>query len=122
MTVLVIAPHPDDESIGCGGALRLHAVRGDRVVAVFLTSGELGLKHLPQEKARQIREREARAAAKILGLAGVSFMRRPDWMVSGDVKGAGKALPPVLRVEAPEFVYLAHPDEWHPDHPAGLLD
>jgi hypothetical protein len=32
MSVLVIAPHPDDESIGCGGTLALHAARGERVV------------------------------------------------------------------------------------------
>src|SRR5260221_13431593 len=108
MTVLVIAPHPDDESIGCGGALRLHAVRGDRVVALFLTSGGLGLKHLAQEKARQIREREARAAAKILGLAGEGFMGWADWMVSDDVGGAGHALLAILIHVAPAFISLHH--------------
>ncbi len=120
MTVLVIAPHPDDESIGCGGALRLHTLRGDRVVAVFLTSGELGLKDLPRQKAWQIREREALAAAKVLGLAEVIFLRQQDWLVNADVERAGKALRPILQREAPEVVYLPHPDEWHPDHQAAL--
>jgi LmbE family N-acetylglucosaminyl deacetylase len=118
MTALVLAPHPDDESLGCGGTLRLHALRGDRVVAVFLTSGELGLKLMPREKARQIREREARAAARILGLAEVIFLRQQDWLMSADVEGAGKALRPILQREAPGVIYIPHRDEWHPDHKA----
>ena len=59
MNVLVIAPHPDDESIGCGGTLCLHARRGDPITVAYLTSGELGLKHLARNKARLTREREA---------------------------------------------------------------
>jgi len=121
MTVLAIAPHPDDESIGCGGTLHLHSKRGDRVVVVFLTSGELGLKHLPRAEAWRIREREARQAVKILGLAANPiFLRRPDWCVGDDVKGAALALRPVLKRESPELILLPHPAEWHPDHKAAL--
>ena len=69
MNVLVIAPHPDDESIGCGGALCLHAARRDPMAVVYLSSGELGLKHLPRNKAWLTREREAERAARILGVA-----------------------------------------------------
>jgi len=121
MTVLAIAPHPDDESIGCGGTLRLHAKRGDRVVVVFLTSGELGLKHLPRAEAWRIREQEARQAVSILGLlANPIFLRLPDWSIRDDVKGASSALRPVLKKEAPDLIYLPHPADWHPDHKAAL--
>ena len=120
MTVLVIAPHPDDESIGCGGALRLHVLRKDRVLAVFLTSGELGLKHLRPEEAWRIREREARKAAKILGLAELAFLRRPDWTLGDDVNGAARLLRPILEAASPDLIYLPHPADCHPDHQAAL--
>ena len=69
MNVLVVAPHPDDESIGCGGTICLHAGRGDRVAAVFLTSGECGLSDMPKLEATRMREREAEEAAGILGIS-----------------------------------------------------
>ncbi len=118
MNIVVIAPHPDDEAIGCGGALCLHAGRCDRVVTVFLTSGELGLKHLPREKAWAIREDEARAAGKILGVAELSFLRQPDWTLGEHRKAAAAALRPILLDESPSLIYLPHPGEWHPDHQA----
>lgn len=118
MNILVIAPHPDDETIGCGGALCLHAYNGDRVTAVFLTSGELGLKKLPPEKAWQIREHEARDAGKILGLAELFFLRKPDWTLADHATVTATALRPILRREMPELIYLPHPSDWHPDHQA----
>lgn len=120
MNILVLAPHPDDESLGCGGTLCRHAAKGDRVVAVFLTSGELGLKHLPREQAWAIREREANAAARILGLAAVEFLRQPDWSVGEHVAETARALRPLLEREVPRLIYLPHPNEWHPDHRASL--
>jgi N-acetylglucosamine malate deacetylase 1 len=120
MNVLVIAPHPDDETIGCGGTLCLHKQRGDRVAVVFLTSGELGLKQLPREKAWAVREKEARAAAKILGLAKVEFLRQPDWMLGDHLNAAAHALRPVLLAEQPLLISVPHEDEWHPDHQAAL--
>ena len=118
--ILVIAPHPDDESIGCGGTLCRHTARGDRVVAVFLTSGELGLEHLPREEAWRVREGEAEAAAEILGLVDLAFLRRPDWFVGEGVDDAAALLRPILSREVPQSIYLPHDREWHPDHRAAL--
>jgi LmbE family N-acetylglucosaminyl deacetylase len=120
MNVLVIAPHPDDEAIGCGGSICLHAERGDRVVVVFLSSGELGLKKLACAQAWKVREQEAETAAEALGVAAMSFLRRPDWYVGADVEEAAIALAPVLRRERPNRIYLPHVQEWHPDHRASL--
>ncbi len=120
MNVLIIAPHPDDEAIGCGGAACRHFERGDKVSVVFLTSGELGLKHLKREAAWKIREAEAAAAAKILRLSTVEFLRCPDWMLGDDVPGAAAKLAPVLQARAPELIYLPHPHDRHPDHQATL--
>ena len=120
MNVLVIAPHPDDETIGCGGALCLHAKRGDRVVIAFLTSGELGLKLLPRQKAWTIREKEANAAAKILGVARIYFLRQPDWTLGDHIKMGARALRPVLLAVKPRLIYVPHEAEEHPDHQAAV--
>ena len=118
--ILVIAPHPDDESIGCGGTLCRHTARGDRVAAVFLTSGELGLEHLQREEAWRVREGEAESAAAVLGLADLTFLRCPDWFVGDGVDEVVALLRPVLAREAPQSIYLPHDREWHPDHRAAL--
>lgn len=120
MNILVIAPHPDDESIGCGGAVSLHVQRGDTVNAAFLTSGELGLKQLARAKAWEIREAEARTACKVLGIRDPQFLRLPDWMMGDDINSAAAKLAPSLQKFAPELIYLPHPNEWHPDHKASL--
>jgi LmbE family N-acetylglucosaminyl deacetylase len=120
MNVLVIAPHPDDESIGCGGTVCLHAARGDRVAVAFLTSGELGLKHLPREEAWRVREGEAEEATAVLGVSALEFLRCPDWYMGDAVEEAASRLAPVLEREAPGTIYLPHVDEWHPDHRACL--
>jgi N-acetylglucosamine malate deacetylase 1 len=118
MRILVIAPHPDDEVIGCGGTLCVHSKQGDRIAAVFLTSGELGLEQLPPAKARAIREREARAAGKVLGLADLFFLRQRDWFVGDGIRQGAAALRPILRRIKPRLIFLPHPREWHPDHQA----
>lgn len=120
MNVLVIAPHPDDEAIGCGGSIGLHALRGDRVAVVFLTSGELGLKHLPRAEAWRIREREAEEAAEILGIRTTGFLRQPDWFLGGHVAETAILLRSALEREQPGMIFLPHPREWHPDHQAAL--
>jgi N-acetylglucosamine malate deacetylase 1 len=120
MNVLVLAPHPDDETIGCGGALCQHAAAGDRIAAVFITSGELGLKHLAREKAWRIRESEARAAARHLGIARLDFLRLPDWGVGEHLKDGAALVRRVLSKEQPKMIYAPHPHDGHPDHQSVL--
>src|SRR4051794_41593260 len=111
MNVIVIAPHPDDESIGCGGTICLHATCGDRVSVVFLTSGELGLKHLPREEAWRVREREAECAAAVLGIASTRFLRQPDWSLRDVVDETAVLLRADLEREPPGMIYLPHTRE-----------
>ncbi len=120
MNVLVIAPHPDDEAIGCGGTLLIHAARGDRVGVVFLTSGELGIEHLPPDEARRLREDEAARAAEILKIAAVKFLRLPDWSVGEHADEAVSQILPIITAETPGIIYLPHAADAHPDHRATL--
>jgi len=69
MPAVVFAPHPDDESLGCGGTILMKRRSGARVNIVFVTDG--GKSHsrvMATEKMREIRGREAIEAAKNLGL------------------------------------------------------
>ena len=120
MNIVVLAPHPDDEAIGCGGTLRLRIDGGDRVVAVFLTSGELGVKDCPRDEACRLREAEATEAAEILGVAQLDFLRLRDLDVAAQINEASARLAAVLLREEPGLIFLPHPQEWHPDHRVSL--
>jgi LmbE family N-acetylglucosaminyl deacetylase len=120
LKVLVLAPHPDDEAIGCGGTICLHRARGHSVSVVFLSSGEGALKRLPRNEAWAVREAEARAACAVLDAELVSFLRQPDWFVGDNLDAAVDALTPVVQEHRPDLMYLPHPLEWHPDHQACL--
>ena len=118
MKLLVVAPHPDDESIGCGGTLRLYVERGDRVDVVFLTSGELGLEELAPDAARKVREAEAEEAAALLGLNSLAFLRHPDWFVDDVGEAVQHDLVRLVEDQVPDRVLYPHSGEGHPDHAA----
>jgi N-acetylglucosamine malate deacetylase 1 len=81
--VLVIAPHPDDETLGCGGLIQLCRRAGQRVATLFLTQGEASHSGhpvlTPTELARR-RTVEARTAAAHLGVSSndLTFLTLPD--------------------------------------------
>jgi LmbE family N-acetylglucosaminyl deacetylase len=77
--VLVVAPHPDDETIGVGGALARHALAGDAVTVVVATSGERTSGGGRRTKTvAAAREAECRAACADLGIGEPVFLRLPD--------------------------------------------
>lgn len=83
---LVVAPHPDDESLGCGGAIALLRQQGQAVSVLFVSDGSESHPHskrYPPEARRDLREQEARDALKILGVGSeeITFLHLPDTQV-----------------------------------------
>lgn len=119
-SVVVLAPHPDDEVIGPGGALAMHARRGDRVTVVHLTDGAGGDRTAEQRAAvRATRRAEAEAAAKVLGVERVLGLDFPDGKLAPSPAFAA-GLAGLLETLRPDVVYAPSPFEHHPDHRAAL--
>jgi Uncharacterized proteins, LmbE homologs len=108
--LLVLAPHPDDEVIGCGGLLALHLHEGRTVHVVVATDGT-------QAGDGAQREAESRAALALLGDATIEFLSFPDRELENAVALAGR-LASILRERKPDLVAVPSPLEIHPDHMA----
>ncbi len=118
MNVLALGPHPDDAEIGCGGALALHADRGDRVTVACATDGEAGGIGTAPAALAAIRREEATAAAAVLGAAELRFLGFPDGRLAWAGYDLVAALVRLVRELRPEIVYAPHPADAHPDHAA----
>jgi len=88
MRVLVIAAHPDDESVFAGGMIAKYATEGHNVSILLTTRGEGGEMGDPPLTTRQelgsVREQEARAAATALGASELRFLPYQDPVVGPD--------------------------------------
>lgn len=108
--LLVLAPHPDDEVIGCGGLVALHLRDGRPVHVVVATDGA-------QAGDGAQREAESRAALALLGDATIEFLHFPDRALERapdlDVRLAA-----ILREWKPDLIAVPSPLEIHPDHVA----
>lgn len=114
--VLVIAPHPDDETIGCGATLALHARRGDTVHVLVVTDGDLGDPRalFPADGYVARRRDECRRAASVLGLREPRFLGHRDQRC--DAATLRVQLAAMLDEVAPAVVYHPVAPEMHPDH------
>lgn len=132
--VLVLAPHMDDETIGCGGTLALHAQRGAQITVLFLTDGRHGSseantlhgeeRERKQQALIELRTTEARAALQRLGASRMICLDAEDGAL-GKCEWAAEKLRDVLLKLQPELVYVPFYLEEHPDHRAAsrvLLD
>lgn len=111
----MFAPHPDDETLGCGGTLALLRQNGCAVKVVFVTDGG-GAGGLP-EGAVAIRRKEAIAALSVLGVDDWVFLDEPD--------GSFRSSPQfeefvfgLFRQFQPDWLFLPSLQDYHRDHVA----
>lgn len=106
--VLVLAPHPDDEVFGCGGAIRRHVEANVDVAVVVLTDGAI-------YGDAGVRQLESLAAAKLLGYGAPEFWNFPDrGLVFADT--LVQRLVEKIALNGVDLVYTPSPWEVHPDH------
>jgi LmbE family N-acetylglucosaminyl deacetylase len=124
--IVVVAPHPDDDAIGCGGTIARCVSLGIDVNVVYVTDGAAShpsSKRFPGPALRALREREAVAGLGLLGVRRApTFLRVPDGQVSAL---ASPFREPVVAALARAFdtpgcaaVFAPWPGEPHPDHAA----
>ena len=109
--LLVLAPHPDDAELHCGGTIAAQVRQGATVVVVDATAGELG-----SRGSREDRAREAVAAGEVLGLTGRHNLGLPDGGLLGCQDELLKAIVECLRRHRPRLVLSLHGHARHPDH------
>jgi len=116
MNILVVATHPDDEVLGCGGVIARHASHGDRVDVVVVTRGA---PELYDDNQVMTLRKELNAAHAILGVSAVHFLdfpapkldQVPAHELADAIAGKFSALQPAV-------VYIPHRGDLHSDHRA----
>ena len=113
--VLVVAPHPDDETLGCGGTLLRHVCKGDEVYWLIVTdlSVDCGF---PQLQVIQ-RQEEIQQVSKAYGFAEVYNLKLPPAQLEEFPKGKLVSLiGKIVKDVNPEIVYLPYRNDVHTDH------
>lgn len=124
--LVVVAPHPDDESLGCGGLIAEACARGAAVRLVVVSDGagsHPGSRRWPSPALRALREAETLDAVDALGLSpdAVRFLRLPDRFVpsSGtEAEAAAAAIAAAAREVAAGAVCVTWRHDPHCDHSA----
>ena len=121
MNILVIAAHPDDEVLGCGGTIARHSASGDRVDILIL--GEGMMSRADTRDDTQYRERLAdlrensRKACSILGASEVVHYDFPDnRMDSVDLLDIIRTVEGCIEQFRPEVIYTHHIGDLNIDH------
>lgn len=114
--ILVIAPHHDDEVIGCGGSIAYANKKGYLVDVVYMTSGYAGIPETTDiNRAIEIREDEAKLAGKILGVYQQYFFRNPDRALVYSIDNI-KQLIALIRSIGYSWLFFPHKEEKDHEH------
>ncbi len=113
--VLVFAPHPDDEVLGCGGTLALLRQKECAIKVIFVTDGA-GAGSLNAD-APMIRRKEAAESLSILGINDMEFLDEPDGGFRNSSNFETK-IDTLLNKFNPDWLFLPSVLDYHRDHVA----
>ena len=113
LDILVLAAHPDDAELGCGGTIAKHIALGHKVGIVDFTRGELGTRGTVQT-----RDQEAAESARILGVSVRENLNLKDGFFR-NVAEDQMAVIRVIRKYRPELILANAVFDRHPDHGKG---
>jgi LmbE family N-acetylglucosaminyl deacetylase len=116
---LIVAPHPDDEVLGCGGTIARKVMAGGELRVVIVTDG--GTSHAKFMDTRELvalRKSESRAAIQQLGANPdcCEFLEFPDGELSKHTDAAVERIKTILGSFDPEEIYVPHRADRQPDH------
>ncbi len=116
---MVFAPHPDDETLGCGGTILRKRAAGADVRLVFMTDGAQSHPELmAPDQMRALRAEEAVGAARALGVVRehVHLLGFPDGRLAEHREEGGRRVADLLRRVRPDEVYVPYHQDGPPDH------
>lgn len=112
---LILASHPDDEALGCGGSIVLLNQKGICPSIVYLTNGE-SLYGRPSPDIAEKRIAEAKKASKMLGCRESLFLNFPDGGASNLKNEIYVKLYDIIKTNRPDIVFAPSPVDFHADH------
>ncbi|HSF43321.1 MAG TPA: PIG-L family deacetylase [Thermoanaerobaculia bacterium] len=120
-SALVLAPHYDDEVLGCGGLLAQLAKAGAAVRVLFLTDGSGGAEEVSEGAAYSLRRREeSEKVCGLLGIAGCDHLGLPDGALDRHLDEAEAGIRRALLTQRPDLVLVPSPLEVTRDHRAAF--
>lgn len=116
MRILAVGAHPDDLEILCAGTLARYVALGHVVIMAHACRGDKGHGEIPHPEVGQVRDREAQAAAAVIGAEAMSL-----GFLDLELYVTAEALPrfvDMIRITKPDLIITHHPDDYHGDHNA----
>lgn len=114
--IMVVAAHPDDEVLGCGGTIARHVDKGDQVHIVFMADGVTSRQALTEHDLSK-RNKAAHESCKILGTHSPKFLGFPDnKMDTVALLDVVQALEKEIDKIQPSVIYTHHAEDLNVDH------
>jgi LmbE family N-acetylglucosaminyl deacetylase len=125
--ILIFAPHPDDETFGCGGTIAKRISEGYEVLIVIMTDGRHAFQHVfgihfdpTPEELKEIRKEEVKRATKILGVPeeDLIFLDFVDGSLESNKEKVEEKVTEIISKNCPVEVYFPYKKDCNPDHRA----